>query len=452
MKKKSIILVLIIIFLLCFLGINNKNNKEEPIINTNKLIGTIISISNNKITIQDKNNIIYSFNKDFPKSTIGTKVEITYDGKLNKNQENQNINIKEINIVPITKNEDNIPNEWLDDGILSKYYSKAYNKIKNMTIEEKIGQLLLVRYPNDNQIEIAINNNLGGYIFFEKDFINKTENEVKEMINSIQEKAKIPLLTAVDEEGGRVVRISSNKNLVSERFKSSRVLYLTGGFELIKEDTINKSNILSNLGINVNLAPVVDISTNENDYMYYRTIGEDAKTTSEYAKTVINASKKGNVSYVLKHFPGYGNNVDTHNNTAIDNRSYESILNNDLKPFKSGINANAEAVLVSHNIVTSIDNKNIASLSPGIHNLLRNELNFTGIIITDDLYMDAASKIENASLKAILSGNDLIITTNYEKSINEIKKALDNNEIDESLINKLALRNIAWKYYKGLIK
>ena len=452
MKKKSIILVLIIIFLLCFLGINNKNNKEEPIINTNKLIGTIISISNNKITIQDKNNIIYSFNKDFPKSTIGTKVEITYDGKLNKNQENQNINIKEINIVPITKNEDNIPNEWLDEEILSKYYSKAYNKIKNMTIEEKIGQLLLVRYPNDNQIETAINNNLGGYIFFEKDFINKTENEVKEMINSIQEKAKIPLLTAVDEEGGRVVRISSNKNLVSERFKSSRVLYLTGGFELIKEDTINKSNILSNLGINVNLAPVVDISTNENDYMYYRTIGEDAKTTSKYAKTVINASKKGNVSYVLKHFPGYGNNVDTHNNTAIDNRSYESILNNDLKPFKSGINANAEAILVSHNIVTSIDNKNIASLSPSIHNLLRNELNFTGIIITDDLYMDAASKIENTSLKAILSGNDLIITTNYENSINEIKKALDNNEIDESLINKLALRNIAWKYYKGLIK
>ena len=452
MKKKSIILVLIIIFLLCFLGINNKNNKEEPIINTNKLIGTIISISNNKITIQDKNNIIYSFNKDFPKSTIGTKVEITYDGKINKNQENQNINIKEINIVPITKNEDNIPNEWLDEGILSKYYSKAYNKIKNMTIEEKIGQLLLVRYPNDNQIETAINNNLGGYIFFEKDFINKTENEVKEMINSIQEKAKIPLLTAVDEEGGRVVRISSNKNLVSERFKSSRVLYLTGGFELIKEDTINKSNILSNLGINVNLAPVVDISTNENDYMYYRTIGEDAKTTSKYAKTVINASKKGNVSYVLKHFPGYGNNVDTHNNTAIDNRSYESILNNDLKPFKSGINANAEAILVSHNIVTSIDNKNIASLSPSIHNLLRNELNFTGIIITDDLYMDAASKIENTSLKAILSGNDLIITTNYENSINEIKKALDNNEIDESLINKLALRNIAWKYYKGLIK
>lgn len=452
MKKKSIILVLIIIFLLCFLGINNKNNKEEPIINTNKLIGTIISISNNKITIQDKNNIIYSFNKDFPKSTIGTKVEITYDGKLNKNQENQNINIKEINIVPITKNEDNIPNEWLDDGILSKYYSKAYNKIKNMTIEEKIGQLLLVRYPNDNQIEIAINNNLGGYIFFEKDFINKTENEVKEMINSIQEKAKIPLLTAVDEEGGRVVRISSNKNLVSERFKSSRVLYLTGGFELIKEDTINKSNILSNLGINVNLAPVVDISTNENDYMYYRTIGEDAKITSKYAKTVINASKKGNVSYVLKHFPGYGNNVDTHNNTAIDNRSYESILNNDLKPFKSGINANAEAILVSHNIVTSIDNKNIASLSPSIHNLLRNELDFTGIIITDDLYMDAASKIENVSLKAILSGNDLIITTNYENSINEIKKALDNNEINESLINKLALRNIAWKYYKGLIK
>ena len=319
-----------------------------------------------------------------------------------------------------------------------------------MTLEEKISQILLVRYPDDG-MEVLKENQFGGYVFFAKDFENKTYEEVKTMINDLQKVSKIPILTAVDEEGGKVVRISSNSNLANEPFKSSRELYLEGGFEAIKKDTINKSKLLFDLGINLNLAPVVDVSTDSSDYMYGRTIGENSEITSQYSKVVIKASKKLGVSYTLKHFPGYGNNLDTHDGKVIDNRSYEDILKNDLPPFKAGIKEGAEVVLVSHNIVSSIDPNNPASLSASIHNLLRNELGFTGIIITDDLAMGATNNIENATVKAILSGNDMIITTDYDGSIKSIKEALTNKVIDESLIDRLAFRIIAWKYYKKML-
>ena len=262
------------------------------------------------------------------------------------------------------------------------------------------------------------------YLFFERDFKNKTEEEVKKEISELQDATDIPLLIAVDEEGGVVVRASSNKKLSNKKFKSPRELYEEGGFDKIREDTIEKSKFLANLGINLNLAPVVDVSTNLDDYIYKRTLGEGTQETAIYAKTVILASKEGKVSYTLKHFPGYGNNLDTHSGSSTDNKTYEDIEKYDLPPFREGIMAGAEAVLVSHNVVTSIDADNPASLSYKIHELLRNELGFRGIIITDDLYMWAVSEYKDAVIKAVTAGNDIIIVTDYEKGINDVKVAI----------------------------
>ena len=103
------------------------------------------------------------------------------------------------------------------------------------------------------------------------------------------------------------------------------------------EDTKRKSSLLESLGLNLNLAPVVDVSTNSTDYIYNRTLGEGVELTKTYAKTVIEASKDNNsVSYVLKHFPGYGNNKDTHTGIVTDKRSLESLKENDLPPFENG--------------------------------------------------------------------------------------------------------------------
>lgn len=339
----------------------------------------------------------------------------------------------------------------LNKELFNNYYQKADEKLKTMTIDEKIGQLLLVRYIDENAIEEMQKYNFGGYLLFEKDFKNKTEEQVKEEIKKLQEASSIPLLIAVDEEGGNVTRVSSNKNLCEEKFKSPRSLYLDGGFEKIAEDTINKSKILYNLGINLNLAPVVDVSTNSEDYIYARTLGEGTNLTAEYAKIVINSSKGLGVSYTLKHFPGYGNNTDTHIGISRDETSYNDILNNNILPFKTGIEAGAEAVLVSHNIVTSIDDENSASLSPKIHKLLREKLEFTGVIITDDLDMGAVSDNNNAPVKALLAGNDIMIVTNYIEAINNIKNALENGTVSEEDINRACRQIIAWKYYKELL-
>ena len=323
----------------------------------------VLSAENNTLKVIDNNNIEYTFNYDTSNIIIDSKAEIKYSKSNNKIIDYEDINIY-----------NDVPSSWLDNGIFKKYYNLAYNKLKTLTLEEKVGQLFLVRYNEKNDIENLKKYNFGGYVFYKKDFENKKAEEVKNMINKLQLNSNIPLLTAVDEEGGTVVRISNNKNLYHTPFKSPRELYKSGKFELIKEDTINKSILLSNLGVNLNLAPVVDVSTNENDYMYKRSLGESTELTSEYAKTVIETSKNYPVSYTLKHFPGYGNNLDTHIGSSNDTRSYENILQNDIPPVKSGIDSGAEAVLVSHNIVTSIDDKNPASLSNKVIKLLTDNL------------------------------------------------------------------------------
>ena len=440
----AFVLLVTSISLICFF---NKDNTLK----TSKINAKILKVNNDKITLKDKDNIIYTFNLEDVNLAVGENVSIEYTGLLNKNQELQDIEVINYEVKDVVKDENGIPRDWLDDGIFGDFYLVANTKLNKLSLDEKIGQLFLVRYNGSNAINDLIKYNFGGYVFYENDFKDKTEIQVKDMINSLQRVSNIPLFTAVDEEGGKVVRISSNPNLVSEKFKAASELYNLGGFDLIKEDTIKKSKILFNLGINLNLAPVIDVSTNPNDYMHERTLKQNTDLTSEYAKTVIEASKGLGVSYTLKHFPGYGNNIDTHLGVSIDNRSYEYILNNDIPPFKEGINAGAEAVLISHSTVNSIDSNNPASLSSSIHNLLRNEAKFTGISITDDLSMGALSTIDNAAVKAILAGNDLIISTDYKKDINSVKDAVKAGTIDEATIDKLTFRILAWKYYKGLI-
>lgn len=436
MKNKYIVLG-IFAFIILFIGIlaivkNTRDDKKT----INSLEGTVVSYNKDKLVIKDNNNELYTFKFQDKGLSVGEKVILEYIGVIDKFESIQDSKVVNYKIVS-----GEVSNE---NGIFSKFYKQAENKLKTMSLDEKIRQLLLIRYPEKSVSDV------GGYVFFEKDFRNKTKDEVKEMIDKLQENAKIPLLTSVDEEGGNVVRISSNNLLVDERFKSPKELYDSGGLPLIEDDVRKKSRVLSSLGINVNLAPVVDVATDTQAYMYPRTIGQNATITAEYAKSVINASKDSNVSYVLKHFPGYGNNEDTHINTSTDIRSYDDIMNNDIVPFKKGIDVGAEAILVSHNIISSIDS-NPATLSKGVHNILKNELGFTGVTITDDLDMGATKNIDKKYLKALLALNDMLIVTNYEDAFEEIKNGVKNNEISESLIDSAATKVLAWKYYKYLI-
>ena len=324
--------------------------------------------------------------------------------------------------------------------------------LDSMTLEEKVGQLFFVRCPTENTVEDISTYHLGGYLLFSRDFKDGdnwlTKEQFLEKIQSYQDVAEIPLFIGSDEEGGTVTRASRNPNLFSETFKSPQKLNYIGGIEEILRDTDTRSRELRALGINVNFAPVCDVSTDPKDFIYDRTLGQDANMTADYVRLVVPAMTEGGTLPVLKHFPGYGNNVDTHTGIAVDQRPMETFENSDLLPFQAGIDAGAPFVLVSHNIVTCMDADLPASLSPAVHKVLREACGFEGIAITDDLAMDAVqayAKNGAVAVMALQAGNDMIITTDYRTQIPAVIAAVQDGTLDESVIDNACLRVLRCK-------
>ena len=324
--------------------------------------------------------------------------------------------------------------------------------LDSMTLEEKVGQLFFVRCPTENTVEDISTYHLGGYLLFSRDFKDGdnwlTKEQFLEKIQSYQDVAEIPLFIGSDEEGGTVTRASRNPNLFSETFKSPQKLNYIGGIEEILRDTDTRSRELRALGINVNFAPVCDVSTDPKDFIYDRTLGQDANMTADYVRLVVPAMTEGGTLPVLKHFPGYGNNVDTHTGIAVDQRPMETFENSDLLPFQAGIEAGAPFVLVSHNIVTCMDADLPASLSPAVHRVLRETCGFEGIAITDDLAMDAVqayAKNGAVAVMALQAGNDMIITTDYRTQIPAVIAAVQDGTLDESVIDNACLRVLRCK-------
>ena len=329
------------------------------------------------------------------------------------------------------------------------------NILNSMSLEEKVGQMFFVRCPTGLAANYVSQYHLGGYILFGRDFQEKTAQEVTGTIASYQAAAKVPLLIGVDEEGGTVVRVSSNPNLFPYKRLSPQALYKDGGLEAIREDALTKNETLLQYGINVNLAPVADVCTDPDDFMYDRSFGQDAKATAEYVETVVTAMKETGIGSVLKHFPGYGDNIDTHTGVAVDERSYETFLSSDFIPFDAGIAAGAGAVLVSHKIVNCMDKELPASLSPEVHRVLREDLGFTGVILTDDLAMDAVEAYAedgSVAVLAVQAGNDLVVTTDFTEQIPLVIQAVEEGKIDEAVIDAAVTRVLGWKYDLGLLR
>lgn len=333
--------------------------------------------------------------------------------------------------------------------------TKEEEILENMSLDEKIGQIFIARCPDKNAAALAKKYNLGGYILFGRDFKGKTKNSVIKNIQECQNASKIAMFVAVDEEGGTVNRVSTNKNFRKYPFASPQYLYKHGGMERIKKDAKEKSNLLKSIGINLNFAPVADISTNKNDFIYKRSFAKSPKETAEYVKSVVNVMNEAHMGSVLKHFPGYGNNKDTHTNLVRDKRPMAKFEKEDFIPFKAGIEAKAPVVLVSHNIVEAMDKDAPASISPAVHKILREKLGFDGVIITDDLAMQGVKKFvgkKNAAVLAIESGADMLCSTDFINDIAAVKKAVANGEINENDLDEHVLRALRAKINLKIIK
>ena len=330
----------------------------------------------------------------------------------------------------------------------------AEELLSTMSLKEKVAQMMMVSCHEGVNIEAASSYGVGGICLYGYSFEEKTAEQVVSMIESYQDLVNVPMLVSTDEEGGTVTRVSSNPNLRESPFLSPSELYEEGSMDLVESDTLEKASLLLSLGINVNLAPVCDVPLSEDNYIYDRCFSLDANDTSDYVKTVVSAMRVKGIGSTLKHFPGYGGSVDTHESISYDNRDYSAFENGDFKPFKAGIKAGADSVLVSHNIVTCMDENMPASLSKPIHDILRDELGFDGIIITDDLVMEGIQQFtdgESAAVLAVKAGNDMIICEDYRSSVDAIMQAVNNGEIDEAQIDESVVRVLKWKEKLGLL-
>ena len=326
--------------------------------------------------------------------------------------------------------------------------------ISDMSLEQRVGQLFLARCNAETAAMDVQQYHLGGLVLFGNDFENQTPDSMAQTISAYQDAAEKPLLIAVDEEGGDVTRISQFSAFRDKRFSSLRKRYGQGGLEAVLTEEEEKCRLLSDLGINVNLGPVCDISTDPDAFMYSRSLGQDAQTTAEVTASTVNLMNAFSIGSVLKHFPGYGNNADTHTGIAVDSRPLESLKENDLIPFTAGIQAGCGAVMVGHIIVEALDPDYPASLSPAVHRYLREELGYSGVIMTDDLVMQAITDqygAGEAAVMAVLAGNDLLCSTEYAVQYQAVLQAVLDGRIDIDVLNS-ALRNVLeWKISLGLL-
>lgn len=325
---------------------------------------------------------------------------------------------------------------------------------QNMTLEEKVGQLFLARCPDNGALADIQAYHLGGYILFGRDFRNQTPQSMRAAISQYQSAAAIPLLIAVDEEGGTVTRVSSYKAFRSSRFPSPRTLYHQGGLSLLLSTEAEKCQLLRSLGIQVNMAPVCDITTDSRAFLYSRSLGLSPRDTATAVAGMVQTMNEHKVGSVLKHFPGYGNNADTHVGIAVDNRSLQELENRDLLPFAAGIQAGCGAILMSHTVVTALDSDFPVSLSLPAHRYIRQTMGFDGVIVTDDLVMGAITKqygAEEAAVLAVLAGNDLLCSSEYAIQYRAVLEAVQSGRIPLTVLNQAVHRVLQWKHTLGLL-
>lgn len=336
----------------------------------------------------------------------------------------------------------------------TKELDKIKEKIDSMTLEQKIGQLFIVGFEgdiiNDEIIDLVNNQEVGGLIYFSRNVVDS--NQIITLNNEIKDiKKDIPLFISVDEEGGVVSRVPDEfLKLPSSgyigKFDDENLSYNIGSI-------ISKE--LKSLGFNMDFAPVLDIDSNPNNTVIgERAFGNNADIVSKLGIKTMEGLRDGGIIPIVKHFPGHGDtDIDSHYGLPIVTKTLEELNNLEFIPFKNAIENGADVVMVSSIILSSIDSEYPATMSKKVTtDILRNKLNFDGVIATDDMTMGAIMdnyNLTDAVIMAINAGNDLILVCHgYDdiiKSISAVKDAVSSNIISEERIDESVYRILKLK-------
>lgn len=328
--------------------------------------------------------------------------------------------------------------------------------ISNMSLDEKIGQLVISGFYgttlDENILKLIKENKISGVILFNRNV--KDSNTLLSLNNSLKESNKnnkLPLFISVDEEGGSVTRMPKDiKRLPTNKYIGSLnnkdLSYNVG--EILGEQ-------LSYFGFNMNFAPVLDINSNPNNPVIGdRSFGNNKDTVAILGTSTMKGIQSKNIISVVKHFPGHGDtSVDSHVNLPVVNYDINRLKSFEFVPFKTAIQNGADAIMVGHILLPKIDSKYPSSMSYEIvTNILRKDLGFNGLVVSDDMTMGAITKnysIEESSIKAINAGVDLLLVCQKYKNTENVLKALkeaalngtiSKERLDNALYNIISIK------------
>lgn len=364
------------------------------------------------------------------------------------------------------------------DGKIAKGWIQS--KMKRMTTEEKVGQLFMIHVygqtPTDPAYEeMNLSNNrgvknfkeaiekyhIGGVIYF-----NWTDNiltplnarQTLSLSNGIQriamkQRMEIPLLISTDQEGGVVARVTEPATVFPGNMALGAARSVPNAYDSAKIMGLE----LKSLGINMDLAPTLDVNVNpENPVIGVRSFAENADLAAALGAAQVTGYQKSHVAATAKHFPGHGDtNMDSHYGLPIIDHDLETLHNVDLKPFKAAIKAGIDAIMPGHIVVPALDDSGLpATLSkPILTDLLRKEMKFNGVIITDSLGMSGANVVppDRVAVEAFKAGADILLNPpNVPVAYEAVLNAVKSGEISKKRLEQSVYRILELKFKRGL--
>lgn len=324
--------------------------------------------------------------------------------------------------------------------------------VASMSQTEKLGQMVMIGIQgtkvDDDSLYMLNQYHMGGVILFDRNM--ESLEQVKQLTSDLQAQSneKVPLFIGIDEEGGDVVRMAEKLTPPP----SQKEIGATGDIEQAKTWAIKTAKSLKDIGINVNFAPVADVGSNDK-----RSYSTDANTVIDFVRAATKGYQQENIIYSLKHFPGIGKGkVDSHVDSSNIDASKDTLMAEDILPFKTIIDKNQPNdyfILVSHLKYLALDEEYPASLSSKIMtDLLRNELGYKGIIITDDMEMGAVANhndFRSIGVNAVKAGADIVLVCHEYEHQQEVYlgllNAVNSGEISQERIDESVKRIIKVK-------
>ena len=332
--------------------------------------------------------------------------------------------------------------------------------LSNMTLDEKLGQMIMVETYSQSysgNIQTMVEQmHAGAFIVYKKNMIDPTQ--LKAMLSGVQSHARIPLLITMDEEGGNVDRLGDMG--FAPPLPSAKSLGATGNPQLAYNDGVRAAQELKEFGINVDLAPDVDVKSVPDPVIGPRIWGSDPNTVAAFSGNFLKGLQQTGVIGTLKHWPGIGSTVlDPHKTLPEDTRSMNQLQSVDFASFRDLLPDNPGMIMVTHVLVDAIDPSMPSSLSPKVvQGTLRDQLGYQGVIITDNLWMKGVSlrySLPEAAVLAVLAGNDLLEgpwdPASMQGVLNALKGAVQSGQISQQRIDESVGRILRLKAQYGIL-